>query len=234
VIPGLILTSFAIDLVIGGIYLLNLLLGNPIEILARFIDLDRERSLPTWYASIQWFGAAVFTWLFARATIKRREIRSLLLWLLPATFLAFSLDEIAQVHEAFGVILDDLLLGGRETSSLATTGIWFVVVGIPFVIATVVVFVALLPYLRRSPRATLKLAIGMTLFLSAAIGIEALSNLVASDAFVGGLQVLIEEGLELLAATTVLWGSYELMRDAGGGAFDWSQPDPTSEGRSDR
>jgi hypothetical protein len=157
-------------------------------------------------------------WLFAAATVRGAGIGSWVVYLLPAGFLAFSLDEIAQVHEAFGVILDGVLLGGtRASTSLATTGIWFVVIGIPFVLATVVAFIALLPYLRRSPGAARKLVTGMAVFLTAAVGIEALANLVTPGSFIAGLQILVEEVLELIAATTVLWGSYELAQDAQAG-----------------
>lgn len=216
-IPRFIQAAFAIDLILAVAYGINLLIGNPIEQVAKLIDLDRERSVPTWYASILWFGAAVLAWEFATARIERPRRSAWLVFLLPAGLLAFSIDEVAQIHEALGAALDDLLLEGpRSESVFSVTGVWFLVLGVPFALATVVAFIGLLPELRRSKRGLTKLVIGMAAFLAGAIGLEAVSNLPESGSTIAGLQVLFEESLELFASTLVLWGAYELLVDAVG------------------
>lgn len=216
-IPRFIQAAFAIDLILALAYFINLLIGNPVEQVAKLIDLDRERSLPTWYASILWFGAAVFAWLFATAKIPRPRLTAWFLFLYPAGILAFSIDEVAQIHEALGAALDDLLLEGPRSGSIfSVTGVWFLVLGVPFALATAAAFIGLLPELRRSPRAVTKLGIGLAVFLASAAGLEALSNIPAPGSFLAGLQVLVEESLELFASTLVLWGTYELVIDAVG------------------
>ena len=71
------------------------------------------------------------------------------------------------------------------------------------------------PYLRRSRGAFLKLVLGTGLMFAGAIGVEALSNFVVQGSLIASLQVLVEEMLELVGATTILWGSYELVRNGG-------------------
>lgn len=211
------MAAFAIDITLAIAYLVGAVLGNPVDIVAKFIDLDRERSLPTWYASIQWFCVAALLWGFAMGHVSRSKPSSWLLLLLPAVFVLFSLDEIAQIHEGIGVLLDNLgLIGPRGLGPLAKTGVWFIVIGIPFVIAFGVLIAALWPYLRGSRRAFTKLVGGMALFMVGAIGVEALSNLVVAGSFLASLQVLVEETIEFVASTVVLWGSYELVRDTVG------------------
>lgn len=55
--------------------------------------------------------------------------------------------------------------------------------------------------------------LGMAVFLGGALGIEAMSNFVADfDSAHGVLQVVSEEVCEMLGATIVVWGSYQLLQ----------------------
>ena len=213
-IPRYILAAFAVDLTLGLAYGVDFLIGHPLERLSRFIDLDGEVNLPTWYSSIQWFCVAALLWVFATRNVSRSKLTSWLLLLLPAVFLMFSLDEVARLHEGFGGVLDRSALDVPRTSTaLAKTGTWFILLGIPFAVAFALLIAAVRPYLRHSRGAFLKLVWGATMFLTAAIGVEALSNLVVPDSPLATLQILVEESLELIGSTTVLWGCYELVRD---------------------
>lgn len=214
--PRFVVALFGLDLTLGLVYLAYYLLGRPFDSLAHFIDLDGEANVPTWYASIQWFCVAAMLWVFARRHVARSSMRSWLLLLLPAVFLAFSLDEVAGIHEWLGVKSDVLLPGGtRATTAFSQTGLWFLFIGVPLVILFVGLIGAVRPYLARVPGAFVKLVAGMALVLTAAIGVDALSNFVVEGSLPGVVQIVIEEVAEMIGVTTVLWGSYELIRDKG-------------------
>jgi hypothetical protein len=96
---------FAIDLGFGILYLLTSL-GGQDSLLTRFLDLDRESNLPTWYSTIQWFCAASLLGVFAIRNFSFSQRKSWLLLALPLVFLGLSLDEMAQIHEKLGFLIE--------------------------------------------------------------------------------------------------------------------------------
>ena len=228
-VPRFVVVMIVIALALGLAYLLNHLLGLQYDYLADFVDLDGEANLPTWYASIEWFGVAAVFWLFAARHVARSDIRSWFLLLLPAVFLALSVDEVAGSHDYLGVLADRLLPNGtREDTLVPQTGLWFLVVGVPFAVGFATLIGAVFPYLASSPRAFIKLITGMACFLIGAIGIEALSNFVVEGSIQGVGLVLSEELAEMIGATIVLWGGYELISDP----VERGHPAPSSLSRS--
>jgi hypothetical protein len=217
-VPRFIKVLFAIDLTLALAYLGYFLIGQPYEPLAKLIDLDGESNLPTWYASILWFGVAYLTWVFAERHVLRSRVRSWFLLALPLVFVLFSLDEVAQLHEHLGVLSDVLLpTGTREQTIVSHTGLFFLFIGVPFVIVFVGLLGAVRPFLAEDPGAFQKLVGGMALFVVAAVGLDALSNFTTDGSLGATIQVLAEEVTEMIAATIVLWGAYELASDAGPG-----------------
>jgi hypothetical protein len=215
-IPAFVVVLLGVDLAFAIAFAGYFMLGQPFRTLIPFIDLDGEANLPTWYASIQWFCVGSVFWVFADRNVVRDRIRSWPLVLLPVIFVAFSLDEVAAIHEFLGVLSDHLLpTGSRYATLLSSTGLFFLVVGIPFAILFAALVVSLRPLLVRSARGARLLVVGMSLFLFAAVGIDALSNFVTPGTFEGMLQVTVEELTEMVAATLVLWSGYELIRDPG-------------------
>jgi hypothetical protein len=198
-IPLLILVFFAMDLALVTAYFIDYLLGNPIWILTRFFDLDRESSLPTWYSSVQWFSVAALLAIFARHNFRRSQFKSWLLIMLPGVFLAFSLDEIAMLHERIGMAIDSI---SRRDTHFPVTGIWMFVIGVPFIILFGVIILVIRTYFRRAPR----------IMLAGALGVETLSNFVEPDSVDRILLIMAEEFCEMLGGTIVLWGSYESLR----------------------
>jgi hypothetical protein len=210
--PGFVLAAVAADLLLVSINALDLLLGFPLPRLTRFITLDGEGNLPTWYSSVQWFAVAIVFWMFVVSAWRVGSRRALALFVLPAAFLAFSLDEVAQLHEGLGGILDRVVVAApRVDTPLPETGVWFVLIGVPFAIAFGVLLIVLKPVLLGSRGAFAKLAVGMAMFLVGAVGAEALSNLVDPASTLGRIEVLIEEGLEMFGSTIVLWSGFELL-----------------------
>src|SRR5215216_8208718 len=75
----------------------------------RIFDVGEERSIPTWFESIQFLLCSM---LLAVVTVakKRRSDRYILHWsFLSVIFLVLSLDEVASIHEAIGAQSERLL-----------------------------------------------------------------------------------------------------------------------------
>lgn len=214
--PRLVIGLLIADVGLTLIYLVDYLLGRPFEPFSQFVDLDGEANLPTWYASVQWFCAAAAYWVFARQNVTWRPRRSWLLVLLPAIFLAFSLDEVAGIHEFVGYLSDALLPNGeRDATLVSQTGLFFLIVGIPFGMLFAGIAWALLPFLSRIPAGRNRLLAGMAAMLIAATGIEALSNLFAPGSGLATIEIAVEEMTEMVGATVVLWGGLTLIERLG-------------------
>ena len=85
----------------------------------------------------------------------------------------------------------------------------------PFAILFAGLIGALRPYLARFPRAFGLLVAGMVVTLTGAVGVDALSNFVREGSLPGAVLLTLEELAEMIGATIVLWGGYELIRDPG-------------------
>lgn len=206
-----------IDLTLAGVYLGDSLAGQPFGgDLSSFIDLNGEENLPTWYSSVRWFFVGVLTGLFAWRHFNFFKVRSWLLLALPAVFLALSLDEVAQIHEWLGRQSDALLPGGsRANTPFRRTGIWMFLLGLPFLAGFGALLYSMRGYFLRAPGAFAKILLGMGVMLAGSIAIETLQNFAAPASVFATLQVFAEELCEMLGATVVLWGSFELLRNEG-------------------
>jgi len=210
--PRFIVGLLALDLALTVVYLANYALGQPFGPFSRFVDLDGEANLPTWFSSVQWFGVAVVFWFVATRNVTRRPDRSWLLLGLPAIFVAFSLDEVATIHEYVGYVTDALLPNGeRDLSLVSQTGLFFLLFGVPFAILFAAFVAAILPFLARFPRARNHFVVGMAAMLIAAIGIEALSNFLVPGSPAAMAEIAVEELTEMIGSTIVLWAGFELL-----------------------
>jgi hypothetical protein len=206
---------FAIDAGLGIAYLVTSP-GSHDSLLARFLDLDRENNLPTWYSTIQWFCVASLLGIFAIRNFNSSKKKSWLLLALPLVFLGLSLDEMAQIHERLGFLSDALLPGGsRGNTALAESGVWMFLFGIPFAIFLTGLMISIKTYFRQTPAVLVKLSLGMAIMLTGALGFETLGNFVSVGSSSQVFQVFAEEMCELLGSTIVLWGSYELLAEHG-------------------
>jgi hypothetical protein len=211
-IPVLISIFFTIDLALATAYAFDYLAGQPYGLVTRLLDLGREGNLPTWYSSVQWFSVAALLAIFGRVNFRISHLNSWPLLMLPMVFLAFSMDEVAAVHERLGNKLDIFLPGGsRQNTVFSTTGIWMFVIGFPFIAFVGVLSLSLRTYFRDAPGAFIKIVLGVAITLAGALGIETIANFVGSNSAQTILQVISEELCEMLGSTIVLWGSYDLL-----------------------
>lgn len=210
--PTVILIFFIIDVALVMAYSFNYLADRPYRWVTRFLDLNRESNLPTWYSSMQWFCVAALLGLFAQRNFSPAQRKSWFLMILPWLFLALSLDEVALIHESLGHASDSLLPGASRTGTVfSRTGIWMFVIGMPFLAFFVGLILSIRTYFQRAPGALVKILLGMAIMLGGAIGIEIFMNVVTPGSGYAALQVLSEELGEMLGSTIVLWGSYELL-----------------------
>ena len=211
-IPTVILVFFVVDLAIGLAYVFNYLADRPFWKLTTFLDLNGESNLPTWYSSIQWFGAAALLGIFTQRNFRLSQSKSWLLVVLPLVFLALSLDEVARIHEWLGQKSDKFVLGAsRETTMFSKPGIWMFAIGVPFLTFFAGLIRSVQAYFKRASGAFVKINLGIAIMLTGAIGIEILSNFVTPNSVYSVIQVFSEELCEMVGATVVLWGSYELL-----------------------
>ncbi|RMF07774.1 MAG: hypothetical protein D6762_06895 [Candidatus Neomarinimicrobiota bacterium] len=206
---------FALDLLLLVLYLINMTLGEPNPWLNRFLDLNDENNLSTWYSSIQLFLVALQSGLAVYGDQIRTNRKQVMLWLLPLLFLFLSLDETAMIHETLGDWSDSLLPGGsRENTPYPVTGIWMLLFGVPFLVGIVLLGMWIDRQMEWTGKLRALFLAGIGVFLGSALGIETLSNWLVSGAGYYA-EVSLEEFGELAGGTLLFWFSRELLRSRG-------------------
>ena len=222
--PRLILVLFAIDALIALGFVASLLSENVNMAIARQIrdglresGIARhlhpglEANLPTWYSSMQWALAGVLFAVYA-AHPPPGLSRGFRLYLPAAGAFVLSLDEAASLHEWLGQRLDSLLPGGtREGTAVSVTGIWMLILIPMAIVGAVGVARLLADHLRAAPSAALLLGIGALVFVVGAGVLEFGANFPDDQPGRQGVQI-VEEFIEMVAATTVVWGALALLR----------------------
>jgi hypothetical protein len=215
-IPVLIALAFAMDIGLAILPLVDFWAGSPFTSLRNVFNLDREHTLPTWYSSMQWFCAAVLFALFAVHAYRSRLHGWLSVGALSLMCFAFSVDEITAIHEFLGRVSDRLFQGGtREGTALWNTGMWPFLIGVPVILVIALLVRSMrVVFVANAPGALPKLIAGFVIMFTGALGIELAANLLDAVPDSRGLvlgQVVLEEFLEMLGVTFILWSAYELL-----------------------
>jgi len=193
-------------------YVANHALGAPFYALTYWLDLNGEASFPTWYSVIQLACVAALAGLFAARNTHLTRVSTWPLLLLPLVFLALSIDELVQIHEWVGYKIDALLLGnGRENTLFPETGIWIFVFGIPFIVGFLGMLFILRRWLSTVPSVIPKIILGLVVLAIGALLIETLSNFTEKGSVWYHLEVVCEEGCEMLGVTIILWAFHDLL-----------------------
>jgi hypothetical protein len=213
VLPRPVMTLYAIDLLIALAFIAHLVFG-PVDIFfyANQLRPGAEANLPTWYSSLQWALAGALLALYA-AHAPRHLKGGIRLFLPAAAAFAVSIDESVAIHERIGQLSDRLLPDNtREGTFFSSTGIWMLIL-VPIAVASVVwIGLLLADHLRRAPWAARLLMGGVAIFIVGAGVLEIATNLATGNRPAQvGVQI-VEELLEMLGATTVVWGAIELLR----------------------
>ena len=201
----------------------------------RIFDVGEERSMPTWFESIQFLLCSMLLAVVALAK-KRRSDRYILHWsFLSIIFLVLSLDEVASIHEAIGAQSEHLLHNTTGFTPSGAISFFWVVPGAIFVF---IVLLAYLRFLAHLPQTTRRLFLfSGALFVLGALGMEMLtaqvvsssggiSNWIASSfggmvdwgsasaipTILKGLQTSIEEMFEMLGLTAFIYALLAYIR----------------------
>jgi hypothetical protein len=219
-IPLLILLLFAADLMLALIAVLDYAIGQPIRRLSIMFILGNEGTVPTWHSSMQWFCAGAMFALFATHALRTGMRGALSIAALALGCMVFSIDEVAQIHERLGSVANDMLIDRPVRSTgLWATGLWPLVIGIPAIVVLAIAVRGTRHIFRaRAPRALVLLIAGFAVMLTGAVVVELGNNLLYAtgphDAWLL-TQVVVEELMEMLGGTLVVWSSASLLHAYG-------------------
>jgi len=199
---GLLLFEISIVLV----FLFHLLLGSPVEVFNNFFHLDREANIPAWFSSMQLFMIGMVFFLTGYRSQSQPVVLSrTVLAFLAVAFVFLSVDETASIHEKMHVILKH-----REWMPSLKIGLWIPI----YLFLIVLITIAIYPHIKimwaHFPREAKLLVMGTLIFLLGAVGIEIVADLflrhdIRSIAY--GVEVAIEELLEMAGASVILYGA---------------------------
>src|SRR5215208_5528370 len=190
----------------------------------RIFDVGEERSIPTWFESLQFLLCSILLAVIAVAK-KRRSDRYSLHWgVLSIILLLLSLDEVASIHEAIGQQSERLLHNTTGFTPSGAISFFWVVPGAIFVF---IVLLAYLRFLADLPQSTRRLFLfAGALFVLGALGLEMLTAQVVSSSggisdrgiasaiptILKGLQTSIEEMFEMLGLTAFVYALLAYIR----------------------
>jgi hypothetical protein len=202
-IPLPVRCFFAADLLVGALYVTNLAAGKPWQKMNQFLDLDHEGNLPAWFSAVQWAAVAG---LFAFAGFqgkRRKHPASVALLLLAAVFLFFSMDEAASVHERLTAGLNGKLLGQNRILMSS----WLVVLGVPVAVLLWRLGVRIKSTFDTAPGSLQLYLLGIAVFGAGAFLTESTLGLAGASRIPPGF-IFVEEMLEMLGVTCLLWSGF--------------------------
>jgi hypothetical protein len=213
-VPPWIAAFFALDLGVVALHVIERATRPWPRGVSQLLDLNREANLPTWSSSLQWFCVAALLGALGSRLVRRSETGGRPLLALAFLFLCLSLDEVAQIHERLGLRSDRLLPSGtRAGGPFPYTGIWMFTIGIPVLILFAIAIRGAAVRLRQVPGAFTKIVVGLALSAFGAMLFDLIGNIGYHHRGLG--LPAIEETLEMLGATVVLWGSLDLLHGHG-------------------
>jgi hypothetical protein len=219
-IPLLVAILFAADFLLVLIPVLDYAIGRPINRLSILFILDGEGTVQTWHSSMQWFCASAMFSLFATQALLTGMRGALSVTALALACLLFSLDEVAQIHERLGSVANDLMINGPPgDAELWATGVWPLAVGLPAIaVIAIIVRGTRHVFLARATRALALLIVGLAVMLTGAVVVELGVNLLDENgprdsSFLA--QVVVEELMEMLGGTLVVWSASSLLHAYG-------------------
>lgn len=196
-----------------ALYFLDRLIGSPIWLFQRLVNIDGENSFPSWFSSMLLFTIGLILLLKAWRADPRQGPMPWFYVLGAAGFLFLSADEALFIHES---ITEGMLRYGWMPRFSGDHGIW-----IPVYAALGLLLVGISwRQVRRlwvhERRAFVLMAAGASTFLVGAVGLEIVAyELISSDSGWYQLEVAAEEFLEMAGASLILYGSLHLLAKPG-------------------
>jgi hypothetical protein len=198
-----VMVSFELLLVAG--FLIEQASGNSSWTIHRLLNVDAEDSIATWLSTLQ---LAVVGILIALSLLRRDRSRDPAGWfvvMVGGLFLAMSIDEALQLHEAVTAWARRNDVGGSELGYQAVLLVPVFLVGLLLLALSLRQVARLYRY---HPRALAMMVAGVGAFFGGAVGVD----LVAHVFLHGGgaiytFAAAVEEFLELLGGTLMILGA---------------------------
>ena len=213
-IPLPVRCFLAADLLVGALYVANLAAGKPWQKMNLFLDLDHEGNLPAWFSAVQWAAVAGLFAFAGFQSKRRKDPANVALLLLAVVFLFLSMDEAASIHERLTAGLNGKLLG--ENRILMSS--WLVVLGVPLAVLLWRLGVRIKPTFDTAPGSLRLYLLGIAIFGAGAFLTESTLGLAGVSRIPPGF-ILVEEMLEMIGVTCLLWSGFSLARAEGLLAF---------------
>jgi hypothetical protein len=202
----------ATDLTLALLFLATRIWTDAPWVIRHHVDLDGEGNLAAFVASAKWTICALGIGIplgLLRRDVERGE--RVLRQVLMLVFVLMAADEVAQLHEWFGTLLDRFVIDRRATA-FAVTHYWMV---LPAAALGALAVTAYRRMRRLSPEGARLVSTGLLLVIVGGAGVEVLSNLTAASPSLSMLQIVAEETLENLGASLTAIGVLRYNRDRG-------------------
>lgn len=199
------------ELIFVVINLGNYALGYPSQLLHLAFYLDKEANIPAWFSSMQLFLIAVVVVIAAFADDTESKPSHWFFSLIAFGFIFLSVDEAAFLHEQFSFRLTKLDWMPGISGDRGSWIVLYAAIGGVVVLANIRNIVACADRFRKEAMVA---GLGAAVFLGGAVGAEIVSyEFTAREAsdlnYV--IQVAIEEFLEMLGATVMLYAALLLL-----------------------
>lgn len=200
---------WALLAVTGGLVLIHLLLQflslvveAPVpDTLVGRLDVDNEISIPTWWIQILLFASSALGAVIYKLRASKQGRTGWLVF--SALFLFLSIDEGAMLHESVVTKLREWTTDGAATG--LADHLWLV----PATIIVAGGFALFIRFAKSLPRRTfILLGSGIAVLVFGGVFYEAIGLMVFSETggfWYHGLNVVIEEGLEMTGASLVVY-----------------------------
>ena len=194
----------AIEFLFALIYIVEITLGSPSHLLHELVNLDAERTIPSWFSSIQ---LCVIGLVFLHFTFNVPFLQTYqrLFALMSLGFIFMSLDENISIHERITYRYQDVEWLPRFQGN---HGIW---ISVYLVIAVIFLLVNLKPMLtliKQYPHNARIFVLGGALFVAGGLLMEIIGYYLVGEEGPGlayYLEVTIEEFLEMAGASVMLY-----------------------------
>ena len=194
-------------------------------------NLDKEVNFPSYFSALQLFLIGLVLTLLAPLTVARERVPAWFLILGGVGFFFLSADEMLSLHERLTRNLANIEWMPRFRDD---HGIW-IFIYLPLLVLGGALFWRPLLALWRVRKGAIKLGLlGAALVVAGAVGVEIPSyvfQLRDTTGWVYPLQVAVEEFLEMVGGTVILWSALRICLDRAMGRASAEVPVPVARHR---
>lgn len=207
-------------------------LGLPWGPFRVWVDLDGDLSLPAWFSAMQLFAVGLLWGLAAYVNRQREQLSSAFLAAVGLGFVFLSADEGSAIHER--ITLAAKMMGG-DALLIRDHGAWIAIYGTAAVGALLLTGGHLRRLWAHNARSVLLGGLGAAVYVGGAVGVEVFGYLFLGEGSaprLAAVQVLVEESMEMVGVSLILYGTLLFLRSVGGTAPAGSSESGETEGQA--